>query len=330
MKSLFDNKRFVRRLLAVAFCGPVLLGIAYLACFSGHSLKSSFAADAVTHSANSKFGSNARFCLSQAATSLTSVRTTASQAGASQASAKTAVIDPNERFVGVVKQMRKSVVAVGSYLRTDKPTIRYYGTGFVVDDGKKVITNAHVVDALRRTNRLGHVRVFFPDGDAVRGRVAKVLAEDAFHDVALLSFEGQAAPIVKLSAVVDPPQGRGVGILGFPIGTRLGLVPAVHKGVVAAVAPAVPPLPTGAKLTPQIAAAIKKKYNLYQLDIVAFPGNSGSPLFDARNGIVLGVINMTIATKTREHLFDKPSGIAYAVPVRWIHEIIRRYKAINE
>lgn len=234
---------------------------------------------------------------------------------------------PQEQFVEVVKSIRPSVLAVGSYLRTDKPTIRYAGTGFVVDDGNTVVTNAHVVSALRRAQRLEHLRVFFPDDDDRQGRVAKVVMEDAFHDVAILTFQGQAAPTLQLASKGDPPQGRGVGIMGYPIGTRLGLQPAVHKGVVAAVVPAVLPLPTGVKMTPELAAAIRNPYNLYQLDMVAFPGNSGSPLFDARNGQVVGIINMTLATKTREHLFDKPSGIAYAVPVRWIHELIRRHKA---
>ena len=83
-------------------------------------------------------------------------------------------------------------------------------------------------------------------------------------------------------------------------------------------------LPKGTKMTPELAAAIKKPYNLFQLDMVAFPGNSGSPLFETRTGTVIGIINMTLAKKTREHLFDKPSGIAYAVPMRWVHELIRR------
>lgn len=236
---------------------------------------------------------------------------------------------PEEPFVETVKALRPSVVAVGTYRRDDTPTIRYFGTGFVVEDGKMVVTNAHVVEALRKAKRLDDVRCFFPDGGQTRGREAKVLLEDAFHDVALLAMEGRPAPAVKLAEVGDPPQGRSVGVLGYPIGTLLGLQPAVHKGVVAAVVPAVRPQPSGTKITPQLAAAIKKPYNLYQLDMVVYPGNSGSPLFDARNGEVVGIINMQLAWRTREVLFEKPSGIGYAVPVRWIHEIIRRHKALN-
>ncbi|MEX2213378.1 MAG: serine protease [Phycisphaeraceae bacterium] len=237
---------------------------------------------------------------------------------------------PPDPFVTAVKELRPSIVAVGSYLRTDTPTVQYFGTGFVVEDGNLVVTNAHVVAALRAADRLDHLRVFFPDTVRdVDGKEAKVLLEDTYHDVALLRFEGRAGGVVKLAPTEDPDQGLSVGIMGYPTGTRLGLVPAVHQGVLAAVVPAVLPLPTGVKLTPELREALKNPYNLYQLDMVAFPGNSGSPLFDARTGEVIGVLNMTLATKTREHLFDKPTGIAYAVPVRWVHELIRKNRAIN-
>ena len=234
---------------------------------------------------------------------------------------------PADPFVQATREIRPSVVAVGSYLRTDTPTVKYFGTGFVVDDGLTVVTNAHVVAALRQADRLGELRVFFPDTRDIDGREAKVVVEDAYHDVALIRFVGRPAPVVRLAPPKDPEQGTNVGILGYPIGTRLGLVPAVHQGVVGAVVPAVLPLPVGVRMTPELQAALKNPYNLYQLDMVAFPGNSGSPLFDGSDGTVIGIINMTLATKTREHLFDKPTGIAYAVPVRWIHDLIRRQKA---
>jgi len=230
-------------------------------------------------------------------------------------------------FVAATKALRPSVVAVGSYVRTDNPTVKYFGTGFVIDDGLTVVTNAHVVAALRQAQRLDQLRIYFPDSRDVDGREAKVLIEDAFHDVALIQFAGRPAPTVNLAPALDPEQGISVGILGYPTGTMLGLVPAVHQGVVGAIVPAVLPLPSGVKMTPELMAALKNPYNLYQLDMVAFPGNSGSPLFDSSDGTVIGIINMTLATKTREHLFDKPTGIAYAVPVRWIHELLRRYKA---
>lgn len=230
-------------------------------------------------------------------------------------------------FPAVIAAARPSVVAVGSYSAKDAPSVAYAGTGFVVGDGRTVATNAHVIEAVRRRDRLGQLQVFFPDASPLAGRPATVLAEDRFHDVALLRFEGAAATPLRLDPQSVPEQGSAVGVLGYPIGVQLGLVPAAHKGVIAAVVPAVLPLPRGARLTPELAEAIRRPYDLYQLDLLVFPGNSGSPLVDAIDGRVVGIINKTLASRTREHLLSEPSGISYAVPIRWVNELLIRIES---
>ena len=236
-------------------------------------------------------------------------------------------VDP---FVEIVANIRPSVVAVGSYYRKDKPTAQYFGTGFVIHDGNLVVTNAHVVEEVKRRERQRHLRVFFPDTKMVEGRKATIIGEDRFHDVAVLRFEGPAAPALALDIKNKPRQGQAVGVLGYPIGFRLGLVPAAHKGIVAAIAPAVLPLPAGAKMTPELAKAIRDPYDMYQLNLVVFPGNSGSPMFDAHDGRVWGIINKTLGSKTREHLIENPTGISYAVPAWWIHELVMRSTVASE
>ncbi len=246
------------------------------------------------------------------------------QAAPPHAAAGTSPVVVADPFPSVVAAVRPSIVAIGSYYFKDTPTVQYVGTGFVVDDGLTVVTNAHVVQSLYKSNRIPQMRVFFPDDQPVAGRRAKIIGQDKFHDVAVLRIEGQPAPPLVLDSQREPVQGQSVGVLGYPIGLRLGLVPAAHRGVVAAVVPAVLPLPSGTKMTPELADALARPYNLYQLDLVVYPGNSGSPLFDAHTGRVVGIINKTLATRTREHLLDKPSGISYAVPTRWIEELLIR------
>ena len=230
-------------------------------------------------------------------------------------------IDP---FVACVARIRPSVVGIGSYHTKDKPTVQYFGTGFVIHDGTVVVTNAHVVEEIEKRERINELRVFFPDTKEVDGRKATLIAKDTFHDVAILRFDGPAAPALRLEINKKPPQGQEVGVMGYPIGFRLGLVPAVHKGIVAAITPAVLPLPSGVKMTRQLAMTLRKSYEIYQLNLVVFPGNSGSPLFDARDGRVWGIINKTLGGKTREHLIENPTGISYAVPAWWIHELVAR------
>lgn len=236
----------------------------------------------------------------------------------------------SDSFTSVVSKVRPSIAAVGSYYFKNTPTVQYFGTGFAIDDGLTIITNAHVVDAVGKAGDISHLRVFFPGDKPVDGRRAEVWAYDKFHDLAVLRFKGPEAPALQLIPTSEPAAGLSVAVMGYPIGTKLGLVPAVHKGIVSAVVPAVLPLPSGAKMTPQLAEAIRHPYNLYQLDLVVFPGNSGSPLFDVRTGRVLGIINKTLAAKTREHLLTNPSGVSYAVPSRWIRELVIRGAAMSE
>jgi len=230
----------------------------------------------------------------------------------------------DDGFVQMVATVRPSVVAIGTYKKTDRPSVRYFGTGFAVAEGNLIVTNAHVVEALRAAGLLENMRLYLPDTTSIEGISGTLVASDAHHDVALIRPARKILPALDLEMSRTPNQGETVGVVGYPIGMALGVVPTVHKGVISAVVPAVLPLPRGVKLTPELAAAIRRPYMLYQLDMVVYPGNSGSPLLDPESGKVLGVINKTLATRTREHLLDKPSGISYAVPVRWIHELLAR------
>lgn len=235
----------------------------------------------------------------------------------------------DDPFPRVVAQLRPSVVAIGSYHFQDTPTAAYFGTGFVVDDGRTVATNAHVLDMIRDAGRDEHLRVFFPDSHEVQGRVATVIARDDLHDLALLRFDGSPATALDTTDRGDPLQGESVGMLGYPLAAKLGVTPAVHRGVIAAIVPAVQPLPRGVKMTPALRRALSNPYHMYQLDLVAFPGNSGSPVFDARSGQVIAVINKTLAAKTREHLVASPSGVAYAVPARWVNRLIEKSRQMS-
>jgi len=229
-------------------------------------------------------------------------------------------------FAAMVEANRDAVLAVGTYGFKDTPTGQYYGTGFVVGDGNIVATNEHVISAIRKKKKLDQLTLFLPGQRPGRGRPAKLIGQDKFHDVAILRFAGPSIKPLTLDMKGRPAQGQTVGIIGYPIGMHLGVVPAAHKGVIAAIVPAVRPLPKGTKLTPELAKTIQHPYQFYQLDLVVYPGNSGSPLFDVQTGKVLGVINKTLAAKTREHLLTNPSGIAYAVQIRWVDELITRYR----
>ena len=63
---------------------------------------------------------------------------------------------------------------------------------------------------------------------------------------------------------------------------------------------------------------------MFQLDATAYPGNSGSPLYDGNTGLVIGVINSVFVKGAKENVLRDPSGITYAIPARYVQELLKR------
>ncbi|MBA3777460.1 MAG: serine protease [Betaproteobacteria bacterium] len=64
-------------------------------------------------------------------------------------------------------------------------------------------------------------------------------------------------------------------------------------------------------------------FSVFQLDATAYPGNSGSPLYDIETGAVIGIMNMVFVKGTKEAMLSQPSGISFAVPVQFLHELLQ-------
>ena len=59
-------------------------------------------------------------------------------------------------------------------------------------------------------------------------------------------------------------------------------------------------------------------------DGTAYPGNSGSPVYDPETGDVIGIINMVLVKGTKESALSQPSGITYAVPSRHLQSLLEK------
>lgn len=227
----------------------------------------------------------------------------------------------------VVAAAKPSVMAVGLYSVLNSPRFTFRGTGFVVGDGRQLITNAHVLpdDPLL----LQQLALQLPGNrqagqEATETRPLAVVAVDRAHDLALLRFTGAPLPTLPLA---DGParEGQAAAFIGFPIGGMLGFAPVTHRALIASIAPIVLPPPNAARL--DAAAVIRLRqptFDIYQLDGTAYPGNSGGPLLDVDTGRVVGVINMALIKNTRENLLSQPSGISYAIPVEHVRALMDR------
>lgn len=154
------------------------------------------------------------------------------------------------------------------------------GSGVVVDDKGRILTNEHVV---RNASR---IMVTFSDGDT---REAKLVGADARTDLAVLKVEGKKFPYVTMGRSDDLMIGETVIAIGNPF----GLSHTVTTGVVSAV-------------NRSIKGGDGRKFTEFiQIDASINPGNSGGPLLNIA-GELIG-INAAI--------YQSAEGIGFAIPV---------------
>ena len=139
-------------------------------------------------------------------------------------------------FPKVVESVSSTVVAIGIYSPLKQAGNQIRGTGFVVGDGKWVITNHHVVDEVLDPSVVEYYVAVHGKGKQVNALKATIEAVDIKHDLALLRIN-EAFPAATLSSQAILPAGHEIAITGYPIGAVLGLYAATHRGYIAAVTP---------------------------------------------------------------------------------------------
>lgn len=228
-----------------------------------------------------------------------------------------------------IVKVKPSVVIVGTYKNTNSPRFGLRGTGFVVGNGNLVITNAHVLQQSADQDvdaaLVVQVRV---GSNQLQMRSASVLEVDKLHDLTLLRFDGPAVAALDVSDSDWVQEGQAIAFMGFPIGGALGFSPVTHRGMVSSIVAAALPTPSARTLNEKTIQSLRggNSFNIFQLDATAYPGNSGGPVFDPETGAVLGVVNMVFIKGTRESALSNPSGISYAIPSKFILELLQRSK----
>jgi len=169
------------------------------------------------------------------------------------------------------------------------------GSGIVLDNDGRVVTNAHVIDEFEE------VQVLLPSGRLVEGTV---LGVDVRRDVAVVQL-AETDESVK-AATFAPSDRIRVGQLAVAVGSPFELSQTVTAGIVSAVGRVVPSYGC------QVGGARSAKcadVSMLQTDAPINPGNSGGPLAD-RIGRVIGM-NTSIRT---EGFLTANAGVGFAIP----------------
>ncbi|GAA6173984.1 hypothetical protein NBRC116592_36540 [Colwellia sp. KU-HH00111] len=229
-------------------------------------------------------------------------------------------------FVDVVAKIKPSVVGVGIHTPTSRPQNILRGTGFVIGNGHFVVTNAHVLPPELDDKLLQKMAVFIGSGKQAQVRQAEIIATSELYDLAILKISGTALPAMTLAKKQLRADGTYIAFTGFPIGSVLGLYPVTHRGIIASTTPTVVPAQSAQQINIKMLKRMRNPYLVYQLDATAYPGNSGSAVYDMSTGEVLGIINKVFVQSTKEAVISNPSGITYAIPVKYLYQVIKENK----
>ncbi len=155
------------------------------------------------------------------------------------------------------------------------------GSGFILSDNGRIITNAHVVADT------DIVQVTLKDGRSVEGKVVGV---DQVTDVAAVKINTEKLPTVK----IGNSQNLIPGEWAIAIGNPLGLDNTVTIGIISATD----------RTSVQVGVP-DKRVSFIQTDAAINPGNSGGPLLDAEGD----VIGMNTAIRA------DAQGLGFAIPI---------------
>ena len=125
-------------------------------------------------------------------------------------------------FVDVVSGVTESVVAIGLYTPLESDGNQVLGTGFVVGNGKWVITNYHVVSKILDPQIVQHYVAIHGEGRAVTAQKTEIIDIDPVHDLALLKISNELKPLKMGSETLLKP-GNEIAFTGFPLGAAIAV-----------------------------------------------------------------------------------------------------------
>lgn len=222
-----------------------------------------------------------------------------------------------------LESIKPGVVGVGSFHPTRSPRANLRGTGFVVGDGKYIVSTAHIFTGILDSEKNETWVVLTGRDRQMAVRNARIVLRDTERDLILLRIDGEPLPALKLAQSDTVREGWQLYFTGYPIGSILGLNPSTHRAGLAAVVPIYTPVPAAFQLNPRAVRQAQAQYEIYELDAIAYPGNSGSPVWHPDTGEVVGVVNSVFVKGAKETALTAPSGISYAIPVKWVRDLLR-------
>lgn len=206
----------------------------------------------------------------------------------------------DDDFVASAAKLRPSVVLLSMDVpgesKKDGPDTEY-ATGTVVASGawgSDILTVQHAIEGA------WNMRVTVNNKDKYP---AKIIAKNEDLDIALVRTNKAHLPVVKLGTAADAQPGRMVGLVGYPIPDQfddegLGLATSLNSGRVSSL-----------------------REDAIEVTLQIVPGESGSPVFLADTGEVVGMA---------ESRFDEERSIGFALPIDDAKKFLHKFDARHD
>ncbi len=180
------------------------------------------------------------------------------------------------------------------------------GSGFIIDGGRYVITNRHVID------KTGKIAVRTGTGEVRTARVKEIAKDD---DLALLELSEPfpSSYAITTSQMGDGNTGRPAVVMGYPMAGIIGWQqPSLTEGIVSK------------------ASGFKDNPNTFLITSKMNKGNSGGPIFDRRGRLIGIAVAKLDTTKIYEKKGTLPEDVNIGIKVSRLLNFINKSGGGNQ
>ena len=226
----------------------------------------------------------------------------------------------------IIEKNRKAVVLIDLQkpLENGQKQISIRGTGFIISEEGKFVTNAHVYKQIPEAE-LQYIGVSVPGQTDEKKNLThynryktKLLKLDEENDLALMQIEGEGAKfstVNKIGNAEKVVEGDEVAYIGYPLATEM-----LNMGF-------------GITMTTNhcMISSIKRRgsdgsLHFFLVDTHTNNGSSGSPVFSTQTGEVIGIVSGKISSKIpaqNGQLMDIPANIGICRPANYIENLFK-------
>ena len=224
----------------------------------------------------------------------------------------------------IIEKNKGAIVLVDVQIPAEgnQKKISIRGTGFIISEDGKFITNAHVYKQIPE-NELKYIGVSVPGKTDDKNLThydryeIKLLKIDEENDVALMQImaEKKFSHVEKIGDSEKVREGDEMVYIGYPLATEM-----LNMGF-------------GITMTVNgcIISSIKRKMvdgslNFFLIDTHTNNGSSGSPIFSVDTGEVVGIVSGKISSKVpaqNGQMLDIPANIGICRPAKYINDLMK-------